>query len=384
MKSLFIIGIFLSFFFVTLLLSKKQKSIPDKILAIWMCFIGIHLLSYYLYSLGWWEKYPHLIGATHPFPLIHGVMLYLYTLYSLPFYHKFRTKDLWHFLPFVLMYIYMIPTFLFAYSVEQKVRSDELGVDSGFQAFFIVSAIVFIISGVVYPILSYKLTQRYRKTIHQYFAYSQRINLKWLQFFILSIFIVYISSAIFGTLHYAMRIPFNFNIDYIAFFLFISFLIFLGYFGIRQEGVFSNPFSLDEISISKTKKEYLNSGLKEDEAKVLLQKLKQYMKTEKPYLEPKLSLGNLALQLNVSANYLSQTINQYEGKNFYDFINEYRVEEFVERAMLPENQKFNILSLAYDAGFNSKSSFNQIFKKHKGKTPSEFIRMREISANVQK
>lgn len=379
MATLFIIGIFLSFFFMTLLLSKKQKSIPDKILAVWMCFIGIHLLSYYLYSLGFWVKYPHLIGVTHPFPLIHGVMLYLYTFYSLPFCQKFRTRDLLHFLPFVLMYIYMIPTFLFSYSAEQKRVSDELGVDSEFQPFFIVSAIAFIISGIVYPILSYKLTQRYRKTINQYFAYLLRINLKWLQFFILSIFVVYISGAFFGTLHYVMRIPFVFNIDYVAFFLFISFLIFLGYFGIRQEGVFSNQSSLENIGLSKIKKEYLNSGLKKEDAKILLQKLKQHMQTEKPYLNPKLSLGNLSQQLNVSANYLSQAINQYENKNFYDFVNEYRVNEFIARASMPENKKFNILSIAYDAGFNSKSSFNQIFKKKTTKTPSQFIRENKLN-----
>ena len=97
------------------------------------------------------------------------------------------------------------------------------------------------------------------------------------------------------------------------------------------------------------------------------------MDEKKPYLEPKLTLNMLATQLDVSSNHLSQTINQHQNQNFYDFINQYRVEEFKQRAKDPKNQHFIILALALDAGFNSKSAFNLIFKKHTGMTPSQFM-----------
>lgn len=97
------------------------------------------------------------------------------------------------------------------------------------------------------------------------------------------------------------------------------------------------------------------------------------MDEKKPYLEPKLTLNMLATQLDVSSNHLSQTINQHQNQNFYDFINQYRVEEFKQRAKDPKNQHFNILALALDSGFNSKSAFNLIFKKHTGITPSQFM-----------
>ena len=77
--------------------------------------------------------------------------------------------------------------------------------------------------------------------------------------------------------------------------------------------------------------------------------------------------------LGVLPNHLSQIINQYEEKNFYDFVNSYRVEEFITLAKKDIDKNFNLLGLAYESGFNSKSSFNQVFKKITGKTPSEFL-----------
>ena len=87
----------------------------------------------------------------------------------------------------------------------------------------------------------------------------------------------------------------------------------------------------------------------------------------------------LAGDLDISPNHLSQVINQYEKKNFYDFINMYRVEEFKRRALKPENSNYSILAIAYDSGFNSKSSFNQVFKKIEGKTPSRYLNTTKVS-----
>jgi AraC-like DNA-binding protein len=92
---------------------------------------------------------------------------------------------------------------------------------------------------------------------------------------------------------------------------------------------------------------------------------------EKPFLNPKLTLINLADLIDVTANHLSQTINQYEKVNFHDFVNKYRVEEFIKRAK--SNNNFSILANALDSGFNSKSSFNIVFKKFKEITPSKYM-----------
>lgn len=77
-------------------------------------------------------------------------------------------------------------------------------------------------------------------------------------------------------------------------------------------------------------------------------------------------MSDLARQLDIHPNYISQVINSVEQKNFYDFINEHRVEEFKQLVSLSENQHFTLLALAFECGFNSKTSFNRNFKKAMG------------------
>ena len=100
------------------------------------------------------------------------------------------------------------------------------------------------------------------------------------------------------------------------------------------------------------------------------------MQQEKFYTEPELTLAALAEKLNIHPNYLSQVINEKEGKSFYDYINTLRVEEFIRLILIPENSKFTMLSLASDCVFNSKSSFNKNFKKVTGQSPSEYLNKR--------
>jgi AraC-like DNA-binding protein len=94
----------------------------------------------------------------------------------------------------------------------------------------------------------------------------------------------------------------------------------------------------------------------------IYEKLTYKMEQEKLYKDPELNLNHVAKLLDVHPNILSQTINTMEQKNFYDYVNRQRIEEFKRIAGLPENQKFTILSLAFESGFNSKTSFNRNFK----------------------
>lgn len=144
MSTIFTVGIFLSLFLSALLFAKRNKTLSDNVLAIWMIVIAVHLLSYYLKHLGYWKIHPHLVGVTHPFPLLHGPFLFLYVVFSLRSDQHLRWKDLAHFLPFLVTYIGMMP-FLFGYSAEQKLLTDTQDFDSEYQIFFIVSLFTFLI-----------------------------------------------------------------------------------------------------------------------------------------------------------------------------------------------------------------------------------------------
>ncbi len=122
----------------------------------------------------------------------------------------------------------------------------------------------------------------------------------------------------------------------------------------------------------KSKTKYSNSKLQEAELKILTEKLNQIITHNKPYLNEKLTISELAEMMNISRHLLTQVINNNLNKNFYTFINEYRIEEVKKMFADPKKNHYSILGIAYECGFNSKSTFNTLFKKYTGITPSEY------------
>lgn len=120
------------------------------------------------------------------------------------------------------------------------------------------------------------------------------------------------------------------------------------------------------------KDKYYYSNLEPEEAKHYLNKLDEYMKKKRPYTDSMISLKKVSSETGIPERHLSQVINEYKKQNFYDFINFYRVEEVKQLLKDPENIKRTLFDILFEAGFNSKTSFNAAFKKYTGTTPSEF------------
>jgi AraC-like DNA-binding protein len=117
---------------------------------------------------------------------------------------------------------------------------------------------------------------------------------------------------------------------------------------------------------------YERSGLSENEAKDLERSLRSLMDTKAPWKDSELTLPQLAGQLGTTPHKLSEVLNSQVGQTFYDFVNGYRVREVQRRIQAGEARQLKMLALAMDAGFASKSTFNEVFKKHTSKTPSDF------------
>ena len=143
----------------------------------------------------------------------------------------------------------------------------------------------------------------------------------------------------------------------------------LGYLGLTRTTVFTAPEF--EALKNELQPKYQKSGLKPDHARALYENLLAHVDNEQAYLDADISLGALARDLGVSTNHVSQVINEFDQSNFHDFINARRVAEACRR--LQESQDTNLLELAMDVGFNSKSSFNRAFRKFAGTTPSEYL-----------
>lgn len=330
--------------------------------------IGLHLTSYFLYYQGYWEEYPHLIGITAPFPFLYGPLLYIYVLYSIKNSSRLRKIDFLHFAPVILSYVYMLP-FYFFYTAEEKIQVDK-GLIDDFGIFSNILLIGMLVSGISYSVVAYrKLVQR-KKIIQENFSYSNRISLNWLKYVILGIGAAFVTASIVSVLREVLDFQFFFNADILIYSIIVGFVVFVGYSGIRQQGLFSSGINNEEELVNN-ESEYKKSGLKADYAIAKHKKLLHVMENEKLYLDPKLSLNMLSQKLSVSSNHLSQIINQYEKVNFHDFVNNYRVEEFIQRAQ--SNKNFSLLAHALDSGFNSKSSFNSVFKRFKSLSPSQYL-----------
>ncbi len=211
MNTVFTIGIFLCFFFQFLLLTKKKATTPDRILAVWMFVFGIHIFSYYLHWLGYWEVYPHLSGIHHPFPLLHGPFLYLYILFSVRGDQHFNWQNYIHFVPALLFYVYMIP-FLFFYTEDQKLMVNHGEIDD-YSGFITFSIFAFITSAVCYAVASYRLLYRYEYLSKQNFAYTESIDLNWLKVVIWGMGMTFVIATVFIILETGLGVSFNFNTD---------------------------------------------------------------------------------------------------------------------------------------------------------------------------
>jgi AraC-like DNA-binding protein len=366
-------GVGLAFFLNLLLLSKSRKTLADKILAGWLFVLNLHLLLFYFRKEG---LYPELLACDFPLPLLHGPFLYLYTLALT---NRLRSLRLFllHFLPALAVLVYIIP--FFALPVEQKVAVfDNQG--AGYETFNLVRMVAINVSGVVYVVLSSLALNKHRSFIKYQFSSTDKINLVWLQYLIYWIAAIWILVFV--------------GNDALIFAATVLFIMFIGFFGIRQVGIFHSteppPEEIKETpevimgkinelveetlpESSTDRRKYQKSGLNADSSENLHRHLDALMTREKIFRESELSLTDLALRLNTQPNYLSQVINEREGKNFYDYINTLRIEEFRRIAASPDSRKYTLLALAQECGFNSKSSFNRYCKKVTGKSPSEFI-----------
>lgn len=374
-------GVGLAFFLNLLLLSKGRKTLADKILAGWLLVMNLHLLLFYFRKE---ELYPQLLASDFPLPLVHGPFLYLYTLALT---NRLRSLRLFllHFLPALAVLVYIIP--FFALPVEEKIAVFE-NHGAGYEVFNMIRMVAINVSGVAYVVLSSLVLNKHRSFIMYQFSSTDKINLVWLQYLIYWIAAIWILVFI--------------GNDALIFTATVLFIMFIGFFGIRQVGIFHSnepppqdsketpqvimpeiDESVEEISSESYtyKRKYQKSGLNADSSENLHRHLDVLMSKEKIFRESELSLTELALRLNTPPNYLSQVINVREGKNFYDYVNTLRIEEFKRIAASPGSRKYTLLALAQECGFNSKSSFNRYCKKVTGKSPSEFMQTLDIAEN---
>ncbi|MDN4503900.1 helix-turn-helix transcriptional regulator [Alteromonadaceae bacterium BrNp21-10] len=218
-----------------------------------------------------------------------------------------------------------------------------------------------------------KLT-RYRIRLKELFANNEQRELLWLSWVVLVLAITWLVSLLYSIpllTNQALPLP----IEIIGFMHFCL-LWLMSLFGIKQQPGFEGRYLKPEKDTQQTQvdnetlaKKYQKSGLGDQQLQRIADKVENAMSSKKLYLDPSLSLMKLASETQVSANYLSQVLNEHIGKSFFDYINSLRIQHAIPEVVAAEK---TILDIAMDTGFNARSSFYKAFKNETGLTPSEY------------
>lgn len=382
MNNFYLIGFTQAVFFIVLILTKKKKVLSDYVLSFFILLLGGQLFYLYSYNIGWYSHNPWILITVTYYWTFLGPTLFLYTVLII----QGGRKPGWKLLLYILPPVLIVTIGFFKYIVidGKDFFSD---MDSANMIHKIVAFILLCNSPLFYILTILKL-RKHSKQIKRYFSYSRNVDLKWL-YFLSNGFAIFLLFMIFRTYiqkSLNLGIPPNFKYTWIVMDIYI---FGIGFYGYRQKGIFSyeteksSTFLRDkadtpgaEISGNQTltgeKISYQKSGLKKEEIEELSKNLLNLMENKKPYLDCELNLAVLAEKLETTPHKLSQILNVNFNKNFFDFINDFRIEEAKKLLSSPEKSNYKIIAIAYDSGFNSKSTFYTVFKKSTSLTPSEY------------
>lgn len=341
-------------------------------------FLGLLLLVYSLFflpglfeTLGILDELPHIIRLNFFAGTLVGPLTYLYCKASI---HKALLslkKNVLHFIPFLVSFFWFWPTLIT--SGEAKLVIYRITITEGKvpEVKFVIISMALI--ALVYTVISIRMTSKYLNYIKNTRSNLDTSFYRWLLFLscslafpILAVVIITISSPqIFSILTSTFTL---------ASFIFIIYITLT----VRPKFFHDIPHQLPVINdLQEEKSKYKNSYLQESQKDKYQRKLLAYMKTEKPYLDPELTIAEFSKQLHIPSYYVSQIINEKLDVNFLDFVNRYRIKEVKSKLLNKNLNHLTIISLAYESGFNSKTAFYSAFKKHVGTTPSQFRNMQQ-------
>ena len=375
----FAIGVAQGLLLILFLLLKRENRKANTLLALAIFLISFSLFLNYCYESELILLIPHLIGLDNANPFLIPPIFYFYTRALTEKDFQFKKMDILHLLPFVIYFIYVLLNFFTedaAYKLEFLENLRTVGVPTD----LLVSSVLKIVQAMIYLLMMYSLLKMHSKSIKNEFSYIEKINLSWLRVIIISFAVIYAIRLI-GIFINIISTEFTPGfIEGIMELINVLFIFVMAYFGLSQPQIFKernieakeNIKPNDKLRSPNFQTKYATSILKDEQSQIILNDLLAHMKSEKPYLKSGITIKEIADALDVHPKSLSQVINEQLNLNFFNFINQYRVEEVKSKLKDSDYAHFSILGIAMDCGFSSKSSFNSIFKKFTGSTPTSY------------
>ena len=353
-------------------LVKSENRDANKWLAFLLIAISLHLFEYGADISGITLKYPFLLASTYPLLFCLGPFYYIYCRYLLDKNYKVGIKGMFHFIPSVLVLLMMLPFYLMNKSQKlnfiQNLESNGNLIIPTEQLIFMA---IHVAQTVIYVYAAYKFIAKKEQEIKEFSSdvlVVKKIN--WLNSFSLY-FATYLILYFLLVLTLTFIHSYQVQIDYVMLLITSLSLYAIGYSAIQSPEIFKSFPDLEFQPVKSSPQTLVAEPKNGNRFPGLKQDLLQFMETNKPYLKSDIKISELADSLFVPYHQLSQVINDEFLVNFYDFINKYRVED-AKKLLIEDNRNYKILAIAYEVGFNSKATFNRVFKKFTDLTPSEF------------
>jgi AraC-like DNA-binding protein len=349
------IGLSQALFSGLLTLTKGQKSFSDRLLSAWLFLLAIEFLTFGLES----KIFPNFILLTNSF-LLFNPALYLYTCSLTNPAFKPKWIQLLHLLPYLF------------FKITAWIMKEPQSLETFFNHdktlwFRLLFGIFGIISWIIYLWLTGNILTKHRKQIQNEFSTIDMFKrIGWI-FFVVVFYILYCFSVFLWGLFNVIVLNTHsiniFNYSVLLFFIYI-----FGFYGLKQRDIFSQiNHENGKEDNGKLSVQLLNNETSDK----IKQNLLSYFEKDKPYLNPDLNMTLLSEKLKIPKHHLTEVLNGNLGKNFFQFVNEYRVEEVKLKLSDPRNP-YSIEAIGYECGFNSKSTFFSVFKNITGMTPAKF------------
>lgn len=363
---------------LTAVLTAQRTNRPaNRLLATLMATMTIYLAGGPYYTAGLIRVYPHFFAVSYQTTWVFGPLVYLYARAASDRSWRFTSKALVHFVPVAITIIAMMPYYLM--SGPAKIATwERWSIDGVGGALAYLDPFKYV-SGIVYSAATALYLVRHRRDVEHSYSNIERVNLRWL---------FWLSAATGGiwvlvTALKIAQVSTAIRDGHVA--IAMALLMYgIGYMGLRQPEIFRYqtaefPVQEREVETARAATEpetsgprYERSGLGDAEVVQLRKSLLGMMESEQPWKESELTLTDLASRLHSTPHKVSLVLNSQMGQTFYDFVNGYRVREVQRRIKAGDARSLKMLALAMDAGFASKSAFNDVFKKHTSQTPSAF------------
>ncbi len=354
-------GIFLSL----LLFLKNRKSTPHLLLALSLFAISLYLSNYLLFLTEIILHLPHLLGVLGPAIYLVGPAFYFFVTFSLRPSFRWRTVHLVHLLPFVHSCWRSIRLFQVEEGRKLAYIEQLLGPHvpdfSGWDLFMATYVTLLLLGYIIAAWWQGKLAASRNEYVH--------IG-QWLSRFSLGFGTLIISDLVLKITAFVMEIP-AFVMEYVLASMTAVAIHVAGYFAL------GNFPRLKPLS-----KKYKTSSLNPQQIHQYQKRLLDLLETDQPWLEPSLKIADLAAQMGIPSHQLSQVLSEGLHTSFFDLIHQYRIAEIKRRLVHPDYQRYSILAIALDCGFNSKATFNRVFKQVTGMTPSAYVGGGEASSSA--